>query len=48
MKEILAVLLLMAAVMLIYFSTVGGAGGMENQLQNGGGRVHTSIERLNP
>lgn len=48
MKEMLAAVLLIAAVVLIYMSTVGGDEGMENKVRNGGGRVQATIERLNP
>ncbi|MDF2926648.1 MAG: hypothetical protein K0R57_5562 [Paenibacillaceae bacterium] len=48
MKEILATILLLAAALLIYISTIGGEGRMEENVQNGGGRVHAAIERLNP
>lgn len=48
MKEMLAALLLLAAVILIYTSTVGGDEGMETKVRNGGGRIHAAVERLNP
>lgn len=48
MKEIAAVVLLLAAVLWIYQGTVGGDDGMESRVKNGGGRVHTAVERLNP
>jgi hypothetical protein len=48
MKEILCVILLIAAVLLIYEGTVGGADGMESKVKSGGGRVHEAVIRLNP
>jgi hypothetical protein len=48
MKEILATLVLLLAVLVIYMSTVGGDEGLEDRVRNGGGRIHTTIERLNP
>lgn len=48
MKEILATLLLILAVILIYVNTIGGSDGMESKVRNGGGRIHATIERLNP
>lgn len=48
MKEILIVVLLAAVVVLIYQAVIGGPGGMESRVKNGGGRVHSVIDRLNP
>ncbi|WP_181592930.1 hypothetical protein [Paenibacillus sp. YN15] len=48
MKELLVVLLLTAVIVLIYQAVIGGPDGMESGVRNGGGRVHTVIERLNP
>lgn len=48
MRQILAAMLLVWAVLLIYMSTIGGDDGMEEKVRNGGGRIHATIERLNP
>lgn len=48
MKQIICVVLLLAAVLLIYTGTVGGDDGMQSRVRNGGGRVHEAVERLNP
>lgn len=48
MKDILVTILLLGVVLLIYTATVGGKDGMEDKVRSGGGRIHTTIERLNP
>lgn len=48
MKEILCVVLLLAAVLFIYKGTIEGDDGMGSRVRNGGGRVHESVLRLNP
>ncbi|WP_438448500.1 hypothetical protein [Gorillibacterium sp. sgz5001074] len=48
MKEILCVILLIAAVLVLYEGIVGGEDGMQNKVRSGGGRVRDAIVRLNP
>lgn len=48
MKQMLAVLLLLAAAIMIYSGTVGGNGGTGEQVRNGGSRINSTIQSIDP
>ena len=48
MRHILATVMLIIVVIAIYSATIGGSGGMKENVKSTGGRLNGTIQSINP